>query len=130
SRRTIPLPGLVAAALEQHKVRQAKERADLGIPWDEAGFVFATGIGTALDPDNTTKLVKRALKTAGVRDVRMHDFRHGCVSVLLGLGVPPRTVMEIAGHSGLEMTMNVYAHVSLEDKQAAFEKLNALFEEA
>lgn len=83
----------------------------------------------ALDPDNTTKLVKRALKTAGVRDVRMHDFRHGCVSVLLGLGVPPRTVMEIAGHSGLEMTMNVYAHVSLEDKQAAVDKLNALFEE-
>lgn len=129
SRRTIPLPGLVAAALEQHRSQQAKERADLGIPWAEAGHVFTTGLGTPLDPDNTTKLVKRALKTAEVRDVRMHDFRHGCVSVLLGLGVPPRTVMEIAGHSGLEMTMNVYAHVSLEDKQAAFEKLNALFEE-
>jgi hypothetical protein len=36
----------------------------------------------------------------------------------------------IDARAGLEMTMNVYAHVSLEDKQAAFEKLNALFEEA
>lgn len=93
------------------------------------GFVFTTGIGTPLDPDNTTKLVKKALKAAGVRGIRMHDFRHGCVSVLLGLGVPPRTVMEIAGHSGLEMTMNVYAHVSLEDKKAALNKLGDLFEE-
>jgi integrase len=130
SRRTIPLPGLVVAALERHRVQQAQERTDLGLAWQEAGHVFTTGIGTPLDPDNTTKLVKKALKVAGVRDVRMHDFRHGCVSVLLGLGVPPRTVMEIAGHSGLEMTMNVYAHVSLEDKQAAVEKLNRLFEEA
>jgi len=129
SRRTIPLPALVVAALERHRVQQVQERADLGLPWQESGHVFTTAVGTPLDPDNTTKLVKRALKTAGVRDVRMHDFRHGCVSVLIGLGVPPRTVMEIAGHSGLEMTMNVYAHVSLEDKQAAVDKLNALFEE-
>lgn len=129
SRRTIPLPALVVAALENHRVEQVRERDELGLPWQHAGYVFTTTVGTALDPDNTTKLVKRALKTAGVRDVRMHDFRHGCVSVLLGLGVPPRTVMEIAGHSGLEMTMNVYAHVSLEDKQAAVDKLNALFEE-
>jgi integrase len=103
--------------------------ADLGQTWAPAGHMFTTGLGTPLDPDNTTKLVKRALETAGLRDVRMHDFRHGWVSVLIGLGVPPRIVMEIAGHSGLEMTMNVYAHVSLEDKQAALEKLGDLFEE-
>lgn len=130
SQRTIPLPALVVGALERHRVQQVQEREDLGLAWQNSGHVFTTALGTPLDPDNTTKTVKRALKAAGVRDVRMHDFRHGCVSVLLGLGVPPRTVMEIAGHSGLEMTMNVYAHVSLEDKQAAVEKLNRLFEEA
>ncbi len=73
--------------------------------------------------------MRAACKTAGVRVVRMHDFRHGCVSVLLGLGVPPRTVMEIAGHSALEMTMNVYAHVTLDDKRQALDKLGGLFEE-
>lgn len=52
-----------------------------------------------------------------------------CVSVLLALGAPPRTVMEIAGHSALEMTMNVYAHVTLDDKREALDKLGSLFEE-
>ena len=70
-----------------------------------------------------------AWKTAGVRVVRMHDFRHDCVSVLLGLGVPPRTVMEIVGHSALEMTMNVYAHVTLDDKREALDRLGSLFTE-
>ena len=69
------------------------------------------------------------MKAAGVRVVRMHDFRHGCVSVLLSLGVPPRTVMEIAGHSALEMTMNVYAHVTLDDKRTALDRFEELFQE-
>jgi len=64
-----------------------------------------------------------------VREVGMHDFRHGCVSVLLAMGVPPRTVMEIAGHSALEMTMNIYGHVSLDDRREALHRLGELFEE-
>jgi len=36
--------------------------------------------------------------------------------------------MEIAGHTALEMTMNVYAHVTLDDKRAALDRLGALFE--
>lgn len=68
-------------------------------------------------------------RRAGVRIVGMHDFRHGCVSVLLGLGVPPRTAMDIVGHSTIEMTMNVYGHVSLDDKRDALDKLGTLFEE-
>jgi len=127
SRRTIPLPRLVTAALLEHKERQDRERSDQGAIWRDSGFVFTSTLGTPLDPDNTSKFVQGALVQAGVRKVRMHDFRHGCVSVLLGLGVPPRTVMEIAGHSGLEMTMNVYAHVTLDDKRDALDRLDALF---
>ena len=41
---------------------------------------------------------------------------------------PPRTVMEIAGHSAPEMTMNVYGHVTLDDKREA-PLLGGLFEE-
>ncbi|MGH3471024.1 MAG: hypothetical protein ACRDPG_03135 [Nocardioidaceae bacterium] len=61
--------------------------------------------------------------------MRMHDFRHGCVSLLLGLGVPPRTVMEIAGRSALKVTMNVYAHVTLDDKSNALDRIGDLCEE-
>jgi integrase len=127
SKRTVPLPRLVVGALVEHRARQEQERLDCGTRWRASGHVFTTTLGTPLDPDNTSKFVQAALVTAGARKVRMHDFRHGCVSVLLGLGVPPRTVMEIAGHSGLEMTMNVYAHVTLDDKRDALDKLDALF---
>lgn len=91
--------------------------------------MFTTPFGTPIDPDNCSRIVRAAVKAAGLREVQMHDFRHGVVSLLLGLGVPPLTVMEIAGHSGLEMTMNVYAHVTLDDKRAAPGRFEQLFDQ-
>jgi integrase len=37
--------------------------------------------------------------------------------------------MDIAGHSALEMTMNVYGHVALEDQREALNRLNSLLDE-
>jgi len=44
--------------------------------------------------------------------------------LLLSLGVNPRTVMEIVGHSALEMTMNVYGHVNLDTQRRALDELD------
>lgn len=127
SRRTIPLPGLVVESLERHRVRQEKELTDLAERWPATGYVFTTPIGTPIDPRNCTRIVQEACRKSDVRVVRLHDFRHGAVSVLLGLGVPPRTAMDIAGHSTIEMTMNVYGHVSLDEKREALDRIGELF---
>lgn len=47
------------------------------------------------------------------------------MSLLLALGLSPQVVMEIVGHSAIEMTMNVYGHVSLDNQRAALDLLNA-----
>ncbi len=36
-----------------------------------------------------------------------------------------RLTLEIVGHSAIEITMNVYVHVSLDNQRAALELLNA-----
>jgi integrase len=119
----------VVRALKAHRAGQERERLELGASWPASGFVFTSVVGTPIDPRNCTRLVQGACKRAGVRVVRLHDFRHGCVSVLLGLGVPPRTTMDIVGHTTMEMTMNVYGHVSIEDKREALDRVNELLDE-
>ncbi|MGB9281030.1 MAG: tyrosine-type recombinase/integrase [Pseudonocardiaceae bacterium] len=56
--------------------------------------------------------------------MRLHDLRHGCASVLLSLGVPPRTVMQIVGHTMMEMTMERYGHMNLDDQREALSLLD------
>jgi integrase len=50
--------------------------------------------------------------------------------MLLALGEHPRVVMEIAGHSAIEMTMNVYGHVALDSQRTALRKLDNLIGDA
>jgi integrase len=43
----------------------------------------------------------------------LDDLRHTVVSVLMDLGVPPHTVQAIARHSGVKITLKIYAHSNL-----------------
>ncbi|MFN8515199.1 MAG: tyrosine-type recombinase/integrase [Chloroflexia bacterium] len=63
---------------------------------------------------------------AGLPPMRFHDLRHSCISFLAAQGVPARTAMEIAGHSQITLTMNVYAHIGDEAKRAALGGLGRL----
>ena len=40
----------------------------------------------------------------------------------------PRAVLEVVGHSALEMTMNVYAHVVVDEQRAALHRLDGLLD--
>ncbi len=59
---------------------------------------------------------------------RLHDLRHGCVSLLLALGVPPRTVLQIVGHPVLGTTVELYGHVNVHDQRAALDLLDQLLD--
>jgi integrase len=63
-------------------------------------------------------------RTLRLRTLRLHDLRHTCVSLPLAQGVHPRVVMEIVGHSAIEMTMNVYGHVNLDTQRSALDSLD------
>ena len=120
----MPLPAVVLQALREHRDRQDKERANTR-HWQDTPYVFTSRIGTPLEPRTLTRTFHALCERHGLRRVRLHDLRHTCVSLLLALGVSPRVVMEIVGHSAIEMTMNVYAHVSLDNQRAALDLLNA-----
>ncbi|MGW8846851.1 tyrosine-type recombinase/integrase [Streptomyces xiamenensis] len=123
SYRTLPLFPLVVEALTEHRERQAQERAAAGIEWKDHGLVFPSRIGTPYEPDNIRRSWDPVRKRLGLSH-RFHDLRHTCVTLLLDLGVPPHTVMEIAGHSDHGVTMKVYAHASMDEKRRALEKLD------
>ena len=64
------------------------------------------------------------LKKAGLPDIRFHDLRHSSATMLLSLGVHPKVVQEILGHSQISMTMDIYSHVLPTMQREAMSKLN------
>lgn len=124
SARTVPLPDLCIRALTEYRDAHDQRRAELGLAWIETGYLFTTRHGTPLEPRNLTRMFAQICEHHGLRRIRLHGLRHSCVSLLLALGVHPRVVMEIVGHSGIEMTMNVYGHVNLDVQRGALDTLN------
>jgi integrase len=123
SRRTVPLPLACVEALREHKRRQFRERSDAWPDWENHGLVFPSRRGTPMEPDNLRRSWSVIRIAAGLPQVRFHDLRHTCVTLLLDLGVPPHVVREIVGHSAIEVTMTIYAHASLDEKRKALGKL-------
>jgi integrase len=111
SRRTVRMPQVVVVALKAHRKRQLEERLAAGNAWQDSGLVFTSPLGTALDPRNVTREFHAMLSTADVPAIRFHDLRHTAATLLLSLGVDPRTIMETLGHSQISLTMNTYSHV-------------------
>lgn len=122
SRRTLPLPRSVLAALRKHQEAQNAERVDADT-WADPGWVFATSNGTAVHPRNDYRSFREIIRQAGLRVVRVHDLRHTAASVLLDQGVPARVVMEILGHSQISVTLNTYAHIAPEISRDAAQRV-------
>ncbi|WP_245765209.1 tyrosine-type recombinase/integrase [Nonomuraea jiangxiensis] len=124
SERTVPLPPICVEALREHRRKLFAERSDRWEEWKEHGLVFPSRCGTPMEPDNLRRSWGDIRKTAALGEMRFHDLRHTCVTLLLNLGVPPQVVRDIVGHSDIEVTMTIYAHASLDDKRTALGKLS------
>jgi integrase len=53
----------------------------------------------------------RLIKAAGVRGIKFHGLRHTVATLMLSAGVPAHVVQRRLGHSKVEMTLGIYAHV-------------------
>lgn len=109
-RRFVPVPEAVLSLLRTHRTAQLVERQRAAQMWQEGGWIFATETGEAINPRTDWDRWKKLLKSAGVRDGRLHDARHTAATVLLLLGVHERAIMSILGWSSTSMVSR-YAHV-------------------
>jgi integrase len=74
--------------------------------------VFANEVGEHLTPDQVRRTLLRALRAAGLPQLRPHDLRHTHASVLLRLRTPMKVVQERLGHSSFAVTADIYSHVA------------------
>ena len=128
SRRSVLIAPFALEALKEHRVRQLEAKLKAGPSWQEHDYVFCTLHGTHLNPNHVVEEFKLLLKKAGLPDIRFHDLRHSAATLLLSLGVHPKIVQELLGHTQISMTMDVYSHVLPGMQQEAMSRLNDVFQ--
>jgi len=127
ARRMIMLPDVVIEALKGHRIQQYELRLKAGVDWKNQDYVFTGLKGGPLNPRYILKMFNRVLIEAGLQHIPFHNLRHSAATLLLSMGVSPKVVQEILGHSNISMTMDVYGHVLPSMHRDAMDKWDDAF---
>ena len=75
----------------------------------DSWFVFGSELPLG---DNALRRRKiRNCNLANIKQIRIHDFRHSCASLLINNGADITLVAKFLGHSKIDETLNTYAHM-------------------
>jgi integrase len=124
SKSVLPLPEWTWMVLLEHQESQNVEQVRLKEAWQDHDLVFPSEIGTPMEPRNLNRHFAGLRSAAGLPNVRLHDFRHTVVSMLMELGVQPHVVQAVARHADVKITLKVYSHTNLGEMRAALGKLD------
>lgn len=111
SRRSVALSPDAVGVLRKHRRAQAERRLLAGPAYHDHDLVFATGLGTPLEPGNVRRDWLRIVKAADLEGLRLHDLRHAHATLMLRAGVHPKVVTERLGHASVNITLDTYSHV-------------------
>lgn len=126
ARRTIPLGRATMEALRGHRLTQAEERLGIGLgPATVADLVFASKVGTLIDPSNLlANSYYPLLNRIGLPRLTFHALRHTAATLMLEAGTHIRVAAERLGHSDPGVTLRVYSHVSATMQREAADTLD------
>ena len=105
--RTLALSVPLTAALMRHKERSKEISTSHGFSIPDHLFFSTTG--TLVYPSNYAKKFKQWVSLQGLREIRIHDYRHTAATIAIDNGVEAVRVQDGLGHSRLETTKNIYA---------------------
>ena len=121
SRRQIPIPEVLLDDL-----KLLKKECEKYYGFNDNWFVFGD-----VAPLNSGMLRCRKNQNAanaGIKQIRLHDFRHSCASLLINNGASIILVAKYLGHAKIDETLNTYSHMfknKLDDIVNTINKLNS-----
>lgn len=65
-------------------------------------------------------------KSANIKRIRLHDFRHSCASLLINNNANIAVVSQFLGHSSIEETLDTYTHMFKDKLNDAVNTINKL----
>ena len=104
SERDLPITDILIYDLKKLYNKQC-EYTNFSQDW----FVFGNDLPIGKSVVRVRK--NKNCKLARVKQIRIHDFRHSCASLLINYGASITLVAKYLGHSKIDETLNTYSHM-------------------
>ena len=124
SRMTFPMLPDVKKVLLKRKQDQEEQSLTSDSQYESPVYVFTTPNGRYLSPDRVTKEFKKLLSECGLPPMRFHDLRHSTTCIFRDRGMRIKELQQWMRHGKIEMTADVYLHVSEERERRLAEDVS------
>lgn len=119
SYRTIPLTDSAYNILVE--LRKERKRNKV-INLEYKNFVFLNRKDRPTTNIVYNNMLAKLCKKAGIEKISIHVLRHTFATRCIEAGMRPKTVQKLLGHSNINITMNLYVHVTEESKEEEMKK--------
>lgn len=119
-----PARGTAIGAVGNHApaAPRVAERLRAANVWKDHDLVFATEIGTPVDPRNALRMNSRR-RSREIDGVGVHTLRHSAAVAWLEGGTHIKAAAVLLGHSSIAITGDVYGHNSDDTARSAVDAL-------
>lgn len=126
--RILELSEGVITLLKKHRLSQKENKIKLGGAYKDNDLVCCYPDGSWYEPKNFSKKFAWFLKKHGLRHIRLHDLRHSNATLMLAYGIPAKVASQRLGHSSINITLDLYSHVTSNMQKEVAEKIeNGIF---
>ena len=101
---------------------------DLYVNPDFKDFIFHNENGNLCWDTALNRTLKLIAKRANIPYFSMHCLRHTFATRCIEAGMRPKTLQKILGHSSINITMNLYVHVTPKELHAEINKFEQQFD--
>ncbi|WP_353957701.1 tyrosine-type recombinase/integrase [Peribacillus sp. NJ11] len=111
--------------LKKHRIKQNEIKLKNGLVYQDNGFTFAREDGHPQLRKVVETRLKRLLKKAEIKkNITPHSFWHTHTSLLIEAGVGINEIQQRLGHTDINTTMNIYAHMNSNMEEKASQQFS------
>jgi integrase len=110
--RSVMVNQQVMNFLRKHRIEQSKLKLLLGSAWPDLDLVNTSELGTPIIARNMLRTFYAIRDRLGLKQISFHDFRHTHATTLLEEGLDLSIISDRLGHSSIQITKDIYAHVT------------------
>ncbi len=121
--RTIPLTDEAVRILIAQKEKN-KNIKEIQEEWSD--FIFLSRKGEPVKNSAYDTALFKICDKAEIKRFSMHVLRHTFATRCIEGGMMPKTLQKILGHSNIGITMNLYVHITEDEKQKEIDKVSCV----
>lgn len=124
SKRVISIDPTTLSILKSWKKDQIKIYFKNGKHFEgDENFIFTNQRGDWVHIHNFIPYFKRFVSDHKLKPITPHGLRHTHASLLFSAGVEPKNISDRLGHSTVQITLDLYTHITEEQRTDTVEKL-------